>query len=392
MFRSNSKGSIKKIIQWFHLWLGLTSGLVFFVMAVTGAIYAFQPELSKLTQPYLSVKEESRPYLPVSQLKEIAAKQLPGKEPTRIIYYAANRAATVHFIKRGNQPYYWAVFLNPYNGQVLTTRDMDTEFFRFILRGHMYLWLPQQIGKVVVSACTTIFAIITITGLILWWPSNKNARKSSFRVKWQASPKRLNYDLHKVLGFYASWVLVFIIVTGLAWSFESVMKAEYWLLSGGKDRPAPPKFISKKDSGATASLPLDNIVNTATQKYPGIAHYQIRLPDSDSAAVQIIMYLEEGKYAPADNLYYNQYTAKPFYANNWGEYANANAGEKANRMTYDIHTGGIAGLPGRILIFFTAIIAASLPITGFYIWWGKKKKRKPAGKGKRASVQQQVKA
>ncbi|MCD2425818.1 PepSY domain-containing protein [Niabella pedocola] len=378
MSRSNSKGRFKKIIQWFHLWLGLISGLVFFIMGLTGAIYAFQPELSKLTQPYLTVKEERGPYLPVSALSAIAAKQLPGKKPTRIIYYAKDRAVTVHFIKRGDQPYYWAVFLNPYSGAVLKARDMDTEFFRFILRGHMYLWLPQKIGQTVVATCMIIFAVIVISGLILWWPRNKNARKSSFKVKWRASPKRLNYDLHKILGFYASWVLLFSITTGLAWSFESVMKAEYWLFSGGKERPAPPKFISRNERDANAAPVIDKALNSATQNYPGIEHYQVRLPDSDSAAIQIIMYLKEGIYAPADNLYFNQYTGARFNTKNWGLYASANAGEKANRMTYDIHTGGIGGLAGRTLVFFAGLIAASLPVTGFYIWWGKKRKKKRA--------------
>ncbi len=375
--RSNSKPKqrLKKIVGWLHLWLGLTSGLVFFTMAITGAIYAFQPELSKLTQPYITVKEEARPYLPVSQLREIAARQLPDKKPTRIIFRSRQESVIVHFIKKND--YYWAAFLNPYTGEVLKVRDMEKEFFLFMLRGHMYLWLPREIGHVVVSTCMIIFTMIVISGIVLWWPRNKAARKSSFRIKWGASPKRLNYDLHNILGFYASWVLVFIVTTGLAWSFEGVMNAEYWLFSGGKTRPKPPVFVSQKtDSGSPFINVIDKIHAQVAAAYPGYERYQIRLPATDTAAYQVIMYHEAGKFSKADNLYFNQYTAERFQPKNWGLYADANAGEKANRMTYDIHTGGIAGLPGRILVFFTGLIAASLPITGFYIWWGKKNKKK----------------
>ena len=46
------------------------------------------------------------------------------------------------------------------------------------------------------------------------------------------------------------------------------------------------------------------------------------------------------------------------------------------RMNYDIHTGAAWGLPGRIALFFTALIIAGLSVTGFYIWWGKRKKLK----------------
>ncbi|MEN2412166.1 PepSY-associated TM helix domain-containing protein [Flavobacterium mesophilum] len=40
-------------------------------------------------------------------------------------------------------------------------------------------------------------------------------------------------------------------------------------------------------------------------------------------------------------------------------------------MNYDIHVGSIFGLPGRIAMFFAVLIDASLPVTGFYIWWGR---------------------
>jgi uncharacterized iron-regulated membrane protein len=45
-------------------------------------------------------------------------------------------------------------------------------------------------------------------------------------------------------------------------------------------------------------------------------------------------------------------------------------------MNYDIHTGAIIGLPGKILAFFASLIAASLPVTGFMIWLGRRNKKK----------------
>jgi uncharacterized iron-regulated membrane protein len=43
-------------------------------------------------------------------------------------------------------------------------------------------------------------------------------------------------------------------------------------------------------------------------------------------------------------------------------------------MYYDIHIGKILGLPGQLLAFFACLVIASLPITGFLIWYGRKKK------------------
>jgi len=57
-----------------------------------------------------------------------------------------------------------------------------------------------------------------------------------------------------------------------------------------------------------------------------------------------------------------------------GSFRDATIANKFNRMNYDIHVGAILGLPGKILAFFASLIAASLPVTGFYIWWGRRRK------------------
>jgi uncharacterized iron-regulated membrane protein len=66
----------------------------------------------------------------------------------------------------------------------------------------------------------------------------------------------------------------------------------------------------------------------------------------------------------------------------WGDYADAKTiADNIKRMNYDVHTGAAWGLPGRIALFFAALIVASLPVTGFYIWWGKRrKKEQPSNK------------
>jgi uncharacterized iron-regulated membrane protein len=52
-----------------------------------------------------------------------------------------------------------------------------------------------------------------------------------------------------------------------------------------------------------------------------------------------------------------------------------NGGEYVRNMFYDIHIGKILGLPGQFLVFFASLVVASLPITGFYIWYGRRKRK-----------------
>jgi uncharacterized iron-regulated membrane protein len=44
-------------------------------------------------------------------------------------------------------------------------------------------------------------------------------------------------------------------------------------------------------------------------------------------------------------------------------------------MNYDLHTGAVFGLAGKIFAFLISLLIATLPISGFYIWWGRHKKK-----------------
>ena len=51
-------------------------------------------------------------------------------------------------------------------------------------------------------------------------------------------------------------------------------------------------------------------------------------------------------------------------------------GEKWRTSNYAMHTGSIYGLPTKILASLISLFCAFLPISGFLIWWGRKRKKK----------------
>ncbi|NIR64253.1 MAG: PepSY domain-containing protein, partial [Aliifodinibius sp.] len=60
-------GSLKKIIGKIHLWLGLATGLVVFVVAITGCIYCFEQEITSLYDDYKYVEPQEASFIPPSQ-------------------------------------------------------------------------------------------------------------------------------------------------------------------------------------------------------------------------------------------------------------------------------------------------------------------------------------
>lgn len=48
--------------------------------------------------------------------------------------------------------------------------------------------------------------------------------------------------------------------------------------------------------------------------------------------------------------------------------------EGRKRFLYTLHTGSWGGLPSKIIYFLAALTGAVLPLTGYYLWWNKKKR------------------
>lgn len=366
----------KKSINKIHLWLGLSSGLLVFIIAITGCIYAFQEEIQNLTQSYRFVEHRQQPVLPPSKLKAIAEKELPGKKIHAVLYAKPGKAAQAIFYNVGPE-YYYLVYLNPFTGEVLKVKDAQAGFFPFILDGHFYLWLPRDIGQPVVATATLVFLVMLISGLVLWWPGNKKATKQRFSIRWKARWRRKNYDLHNVLGFYATWIAIILVVTGLVWGFEWFAQGYYKLAGGEKSL----LYIEPKSDSTLAyrsDIPaIDRLYTMMRLENATAEVLEVHIPETASSAIEISINPDDETYWKADYRYFDQYTLKELSVDHiYGKSANASVADNLMRMNYDIHTGAIIGLSGKIIAFFASLIVASLPITGFYIWWGRKQKNK----------------
>jgi len=370
---------IKKFIGKIHLWLGLTSGLVVLFLGITGCILAFEIEIRTITDPEQFSPPENKPYLPPSFLKDQAEKHFDGKKLSSLEYPAKGRSVIASYY---DADHYKLAALNPYSGKVLKVKNMNRDFFRIIINGHYYLWLPPSIGQPIVASATLIFLIMMITGVVLWWPKNKAARKQRFSIKWSARWRRVNYDLHNVFGFYMSWVAIFLAITGLVMGFEWFAKSVYWVTSAGKAMPAHEHPVSDtlaKQSGYDIADRLwIDMMPEKTEK-ESIAIY---FPITPTDPIEIGINHRPGTYYNMDFYHFDQYTGieLPATGTYAGRFKDAAVADKIKRMNYDIHVGAVLGLPGKILAFCASLIAASLPVTGFYIWWGRRKKNNAANR------------
>ena len=370
-----AKKNIRKITGFIHLWLGLIAGLVVFIVSITGALWAFETEMLDIAYSYRNVEPQGKAFVLPSQIKAAAQKAFGGKPVKSICYWGSNKAAEARAWGEDGQgnEYSLQAYINPYTGQMQGIHEGGT-FFDAVIDLHTNLMLGD-IGGEIVDYATLIFLVMVISGIILWWPHNKARKKSSYKIKWGAPFKRVVYDLHNVPGFYASWVLIFIVITGLAWGFEWVNDSIYGIASGGgpQQQWAEPESTSANDA-KTIVLNVDDYCyqNAIKQYAKPFSVSEIYYPSGEEASYTVYINPSLKTLHNRSTYYYDQRSGALLLEES---FAKKNGGEKTRSMYYDIHIGKIWGLPGQLLAFFAALIAASLPVTGFLIWLGRKTKK-----------------
>lgn len=366
--------TIKKIIGKLHLWLGLISGVLVVFLGITGCLLAFEKEIRNLTESYQFVEKQDKPYMPPSQLKAIALKHLDGRPVVGLEYGSPGKAA---FAAYYDTVAYTIVAMNPYTGEVLKVKDMTNDFFRIVLKGHFYLWLPPAIGRPIVGSATLVFLIMLISGIVLWWPKNKAAIKQRFSIKWNAKWRRVNYDLHNVLGFYMSWIGIFLAITGLVWGFDWFADATYYATSGGKKRPPHEHPVSNPKIPGNTDQVADELWAAHLANMSEKESITVFYPVTETDPLEMGVNHRPGTYYKVDYYHYDRYSGEelPATGSYAGGFDEASLADKLVRMNYDIHVGAILGLPGKFLAFFGSLIAASLPVTGFLLWRGRRKKK-----------------
>jgi len=385
--------TFKKLTGQIHLWLGLASGLIVLIIGLTGCILVFEEEISTLLNygVFQKVEQTDKPLALPSHIFAVADSALQDKKIARsyyTVYLKESRVTALWALDSARQ--YHAVLQNPYTGKVVSNFDYTNAFFTIITHLHVSLAMGE-VGTAIISYSTMIFVVLMITGLILWKPASKKGYKQRFTIKWNAKSKRLNYDLHNVLGFYMSWIAVIIAFTGLVWSFEWMNDSVQWIANGGKTITAKQEKIVSDTAAAACCTSKDSYTKIAdsvfvlhardAQKVRAIRFYK---PSSHTDALRTTIETITGaNYTRSDDYYYDQYNGKLLSTQSFADQHN---GEKLRRMNYAIHVGSIGGLTGKLLAFFASLIAASLPVTGLIIWKGRKKTVEPRSTKKSKAI------
>lgn len=283
------------------------------------------------------------------------------------------------------------VFVNPYTAAVTGELNYRETFFFTMMALHRGM-VGGPIGKLIVGVCTVMFLFIIGTGIVLWWPATRKAVKQRLQVKWSGGWKRLNHDLHIVLGFYSALFLFVFAFTGLAWSFEWFNKGIYAVTNSPMQRPEPPVSVvpgaasaataptpppapepaATPEAPATPGLSADAVLAQARALAPASVYYSLQLPKDPTGSIRVATLRPDATYENAtDETYLDQYSGQVLSQQT---YEQRSLGQRVRGMFKPVHTGSIWGWPSKIISAVVCVLGFTFPITGTILWLNRLRK------------------
>ena len=405
---------MRKIFRNIHLWLSVPFGILITLICFSGAALVFEKEVMELChrELYFVKKVEAAP-LPMEQLMTKVAATLPDSVSVTGVNISSDpeRAYQVTLSK----PRRASMYVDQYTGEI-TGKYERAPFFNFMFR--MHRWLLDSMkqdggifwGKMIVGTSTLMFVFVLISGVFVWWPRTRKALKNSLKIVANKGWRRFWYDLHVAGGMYTLVFLLAMALTGLTWSFQWYRIGFYKTFgvevqpsmghgnaaanatakdgkpdgkpegregrgerSGNRgERPAGEGGRSE-GRGAHRRSPYahwEQVYEQLAQANPG--YKQISVSDGSAS----VAFNRFGNQRATDRYKFNPRNGEITETTLYKDLENSG---KIRGWIYSVHVGSWGGMLTRILTFIAALIGASLPLTGYYLWIRKKIKRKPVG-------------
>ncbi|KVG40704.1 PepSY-associated TM helix domain-containing protein [Burkholderia ubonensis] len=422
--RSASAG-YRTLWRW-HFYAGLFVMPFLVILAITGTLYCFQPQIEPLLYPHrLIVEPRDTPRLDADTLLAKARAAMPaGATPVSAQVSAApDRSAEYVFrLRDGSRE---SVYVNPYDGGVLGTLSVERRFMQVDRMLHRKLLLGKT-GELLMelAACWTF--VMIGTGVALWWPHGTARVGRALRPDLSLRGRPLWKSIHATAGIWLAAGAVAFILTGLPWSgswgkYFKALAATVNLgepqgawgglplrssrpgaaPAGTETRVAAPAGHRHDGGDSTPGMVMDDLPLPQTPWAVG----NVPVPHSPSAPTPAPLTLDRAiaivaglgvtsgytlalpagadgvltaSYFPADpkaerTIYIDQYSGAVLKDIRYDDY-----GAVSQAVSYgtSLHMGRYFGFANQIVCAALSLGLAAMAVTGAVMWW----KRRPAGK------------
>ncbi len=386
-----------------HFYAGLFVAPFMILLALTGIIYLFKPQLDPLMYDHLINVQPAHHALSADEQRNLVQAIYPQAHISQYLPPINPERSAQFVLHNGGREL--NVFINPYSGTVLGQQDakLNLQAVARALHGELMI---GTLGDRLIELAAGWGVVLVVSGMYLWWPRGQTAAG----ILWPRFSRRgriLWRDLHAVTGFWGAALLLFMLLSGMTWTgFWGKQYANLWnqfpaamwnnvpasdvearslntaarqTVSWAMENtpmPVSGAHAEHMNHGAHSSGPaapgvsLQQVYETATARKvePG---YSITLPTTAEGVFTIAVFADDPRNDAT--LHIDQYTGEVLTDVRWQHYGNV---ARATEMSVMLHEGKLFGSPNQFAIFLVCLMILLSSVSGLVMWW----KRRPHGR------------
>lgn len=369
---------LRKAFFQIHLWAGILLALYVIAIGISGSILVFQEELSP--RPHISVPQLDLRHCTPQQIEQniaLANRTYPGLETYLVdCPDEANPLFALTLRKPGSEstkhpPNPLTVYIHPLTGAIVGQADLDASWLHWVEDFHIYL-LSGRTGEMWNGIGAAVLLLLALTGIVLWWPGINRWRRAlllDLRRGW----KRINWDLHSVIG---AWTILFTLIwatTGIYFAWPKLATSAINHISPIVTASYPAQQLaslstSVKPNGAT--FQLSDVLHQAQQISPDAAFEGCFFGSGPHAMFTVYMaHRRIGDFTNTDFIYFDQASGQHLYT--WRRGQNITLGDWLLWIAVPLHFGTSWGLAFKTLWALVGLALPLLAITGLLMYWNR---------------------
>lgn len=203
----------RAVWRW-HFYAGLFVTPFLLTLAITGLIMVYGNSIETFlgAKHYVAPGGERASLVTQADLAEAA---VPGSTLKLMVEPAEADRATVFVVAADDKNH--VVFVDPHGPKVMGTIAKDDTWFYWASKIHGTLMIGD-VGDRLIETAAGLGVVLLLTGLYMWWPRMGRTLARALLPDLRLRGRAFWREIHISAGFYISVVLLFFLISGLAWT------------------------------------------------------------------------------------------------------------------------------------------------------------------------------
>jgi uncharacterized iron-regulated membrane protein len=392
---------MKPFLRTVHLWTGLVFGLILVLQGLSGAALSWIHELDAMLNPGLlqvapppGLRAGAPLRVQPSQVQAVHdALALDARYGKPNMLMLPERAGDVYvaWYRPGKPDSAWKqgvtrqVMVDPATLAVLGERNWgEAGLSRPLLMPtlfhlHRYL-LAGEAGKVVIAVQGVALVLMTLTGIVIWWPRMTLAAiGNALKVRFGGSWPRFSFQLHRSAGFFCAPVLLFLGFSGVHFNTPE------WVapLIGAVAPVTPNEKPVNRSAPGLPQLAVADAVAAAQARFPEARVGRVNFPAGASQPFEVRL-RQPGELRQGPGATRVSIDARDGAVLRVADPLRGQGGDRLVAALFPLHSGEAFGAAGKAFISFIGLTPLAFFVTGIVVWL--KFRRKPKNKGNAPAV------